>query len=728
MTAIAFERWVERLRAELGRCGQRYLLAISGPADWCREQAARIPEVEQGLWLTTEPVPAARCVSPAKARSWLGLETGLLVCDVFSAGFDPSAVAALAGTVRAGGLIVLLLPPLADWPRWPDPLACRLTVHGVQPPSSSRYLERLARMLASDSRLMLITPDRVAVMPETLCPAPDSAPSGLASPEQQRVVEAILALADAPSAGALVVTAARGRGKSAALGMAIADWLSAAEGELWLTAPRLRNSDVIFRHLVERLPEARRGRADVTLGDAVARFIAPDALLQRVDRPALLIVDEAAAMPTAMLEQMLQRHERVVFSSTEQGYEGSARGFAISFRRQLDRLRPGWRRLTLEIPLRWSRGDRVEALLDELLLLEPALPPAPAEVMLDRLEIVRLDRDELVANEALLRALFGLLAAAHYQTTPMDLRHLLDGANIELWAAMQDGQPVAAVMAAREGGLDAALGREIFRGRRRPRGHLLPQLLAARGDDPRAVCQRCLRIIRIAVHPALQRRGIGSRLLDAVVAVSDPIDYIGASFAMNPGVLAFWRQCGFVPLHLGMRANTASGSRAVAVALGRSAAGQRLVHAQRRFFAANFACQLGDAFADVDIDTVVALLEGSGEPRPLSETELAQLEAVAWGNRGYESSCIVVRGFVLAVLRVEGAFAALTRQQRQVLIGRVLQKRGWREVATITQCHGRAEAVSLFRQALRVLLTNGTGESVNFCSDPLRGFSSEKRR
>lgn len=722
MTSMAWPAWIERLRARSARAGQRRLLVISGERAWCEARAGQIPGVDRALWLTAETRPGRHCLTPSKARTWLGLETELLICDLFSAGFDPLAVAALAGTVRAGGLIVLLAPPLPDWPRWPDPVARRLAVHGRAPAADSRYLRRLADRLADDPRVLMLTPGQP--LPDGQVDEAGKPPLPAESDDQRQVIDAVLQLAESAAPAALVVTAARGRGKSAALGMAMADWLRRAAGELWLTAPRLRNSEVIFTHLRRRLPAATVARDRVTLGRGVVRFLAPDALLRQAGSPSLLIVDEAAAMPTAMLERMLARCERVVFSTTEQGYEGSARGFALRFRRRLDRLRPGWRRIEMRTPLRWADGDRVEGVLDELLLLDPALPPVPATVDPDRLEIVRLDRDRLVDDESLLRAVFGLLAGAHYQTTPMDLRHLLDGGNIELWAALAAGRPVAASMVAREGGLDAALGREIFRGKRRPRGHLLPQLLAARGDDPAAVTLDCLRIVRIAVHPALQRRGIGSRLLAAIVEGGGAVEYLGASFAMDPAVLAFWRRAGFVPLHLGVRANPSSGVHAVAVGLGRGAAGKRLIAGQRRFFVDNFLCQLGDVFSSLDADTVVALLAGAGGEGPLSAREQAQVEAVAWGERGYESTMLAVRKTLLRAFREAGGYAGLTEVERRLLVGRVLQNQGWEALTATTGCRGRRETIGRFRQALRKLLADAADDGINPCCGPLRESSS----
>lgn len=60
-------------------------------------------------------------------------------------------------------------------------------------------------------------------------------------------------------------------------------------------------------------------------------FMAPDALLASGARADWLVVDEAAAIPAPLLLQLVSRFPRILLTTTVQGYEGTGRGFLLSF-------------------------------------------------------------------------------------------------------------------------------------------------------------------------------------------------------------------------------------------------------------------------------------------------------------------------------------------------------------------------------------------------------------
>lgn len=145
---------------------------------------------------------------------------------------------------------------------------------------------------------------------------------------------------------------------------------------------------------------------------------------------------------------------------------------------------------------------------------------------------------------------YRLLAAAHYKTTPTDLRRLFDGENQILFPYSENGQLIGGIWAINEGGLDNELSQAIWRGERRPQGNLVAQYLCYQGNLPEAPQLYSIRISRIAVEPHFQNQGIGKRLIsDFILQISKQkqplVDFISVSFGQTEALTYFWQQCGF---------------------------------------------------------------------------------------------------------------------------------------------------------------------------------------
>lgn len=73
-----------------------------------------------------------------------------------------------------------------------------------------------------------------------------------------------------------------------------------------------------------------------------------------------------------------------------------------------------------------------------------------------------LSRQQLVENEALLEQFYGLLTSAHYRTSPLDLRRLLDAPGMAFSVAKEArGGIAAALWLVDEGGLSPELARDV---------------------------------------------------------------------------------------------------------------------------------------------------------------------------------------------------------------------------------------------------------------------------
>lgn len=128
-----------------------------------------------------------------------------------------------------------------------------------------------------------------------------------------------------------------------------------------ITAPSIKAVEPVYEHALRILSSGSRLRKDrLESGQGFIQFIAPDELLASLPECDLLLVDEAAAIPVPMLQQITEQYHRLVFSSTIHGYEGCGRGFTLKFVDWLNTKRPGMSTCHLQQPIRWSDSDPLE--------------------------------------------------------------------------------------------------------------------------------------------------------------------------------------------------------------------------------------------------------------------------------------------------------------------------------------------------------------------------------
>jgi len=598
--------------------GERRLLWIEGTPAACRSDAhQRLAALAppRVAWLGRHAPERVRAIAPGKAARELGGDLDAAVIDAHE-GLDPDDLGALAGMVRGGGALLLLSPRAADWPAHPDPALARIASHGCPPARfGTAFLERLIRRLAGHPAVLRQPAGHhpAPLPPPRWTPAPATADPECLTDDQADAVAAILAAAGTCTPAPLLVTADRGRGKSAALGIA-ARRLSAGGHVITVTAATFRAAATVFRHA----------------GRRAATFQPPEA---PPPETGLLLIDEAAAVPLPRLRAMLARHPRAVLATTVHGYEGSGHGVALRLAGELQDRYPATRQCHLAAPVRWAAGDALEALANEALLLD-AEPAVTLAETAGAVTIEATTGGALAAREPELRSAFGLLVAGHYQTRPRDLRQLLDDPEVRLWLAREDGEVTGVLAAHTEGGFPPGLAREIWLARRRPRGHLLAQSLACHAGVPDAAQRRGLRVLRVAVHPQRRRRGIGRMLLQRATdhATAHGLDWIGASFGATPQLLDFWTAAGLAPVRVGNRPDAASGSHAVMVMKPLSAAGRHLFRSARQRLARHFPDQRGHALAGLTAALAGRISRDLPSPAP-GLTDAPDLEAFAHGGR-----------------------------------------------------------------------------------------------
>jgi tRNA(Met) cytidine acetyltransferase len=646
----------------------------------------------------------------AQALQHLGRELDLLIYNAF-AGFDPDAFGALSGTLRGGGLLFLLTPPLSQWQDFLDPDIARITVAGFEPKEiSGHFLSRIGGILQQGASIVRISPDQISLpVPESAKETgnPQISPSEpWLTEDQHQAVEAIQHVTTGHRKRPLVLSSDRGRGKSSALGIAAARLMRDGSRKILVTAPRMSATESLFQQARRLLPEASSDANSLNLDQSQLRYSAPDHLLAQPQPADLLLVDEAAAIPTPILEALLKRYARVVFATTVHGYEGTGRGFSVRFKSHLDQVTPNWRELHLSEPIRWAADDPLEPLIFRLLALD-ANPAADDLLTATTVESVKLEIPEpesLCHNEDDLKQIFGLLVLAHYRTTPLDLRLLLDGPNLKT-VLLRDGDAVAGVaLLAAEGGFDLGLADQIWAGHRRPRGHLLAQSLAAHVGVRSAPMLKGLRIMRIAIHPAAQRRGLGSLLIEEIrrYAGEHGFDYIGTSFGASEVLIDFWYGNGLAPVRLGVRAGASSGGHSVLMIDPLTKNGEEMAIEAKTRFSEQLPSTLSDGLSDISGSLAARLLATMPQAyaAELSEREWQDLAGYAFARRGYEASLAAIERLALMGLN----HGSLQNSDAALLVARVLQKQSWQSCSLSSGLSGRRETETRLREIIADLI------------------------
>jgi len=707
--ATEHDAW-NQLVEQLSALGERRLVLVEGDRGQALAWLGQLlPALKQspGIWTgpsQDNPEDGLTPVSPAKARDWLGRELAIVVWDGWQ-GNPPDGLAAIAGTLKAGGLLFWLMPDLAEWERFADPDYRRT---GLDTAEHHPFASRMATIIANDSSVIRVPAGNPGEAELPSLRAPDTPFNVATTPDQQRLIDQLVHFGLGRRRRPLVVTADRGRGKSAALGIAAARLLQQGRERILVTAPVRESVDTLFHHARQTLEgQASRddGNALVTASEAELRYMPVQELLARRPSAEVVLVDEAAAIPPQILEAIVLGWPRVAFCSTVHGYEGAGRGFAIRFRSVLDRKTPHWQSATLTEPVRWAQGDPLEALTSKLFLLS-ASGEAREELPIP-VKAVRVERWQPGnAPQAELAEAFGLLVDAHYRTTPADLRQWLDDPAAVTWCAWHQGRIVGVLWAAIEGGLDDELARNVSLGQRRIRGHLLAQSLASHSGFPEAAVQKTLRVVRVAVAAAARRGGVGKRMVIAARAWAEEsqLDNLGTSFGGSPELLAFWQSCGLSVVRVGFHRESTSGEYPLQMLTGLSHRGRELDDRLRGRLARHWLTLVPRHWGSMPTGLVAAVTDDLPATRVLDSDDRRDLDNFAHGHRGFDLCLPVLR----ELGQVPGVMNWLrTRPDLALWISAVLQGRSWADCQADGLCRGQRDGEDRLRSLVCELLENG---------------------
>lgn len=610
-------------------------------------------------WLGDNAPEHAMKLSNRQNYQLLGSECDMLVINAFS-GFNADLVAASAGCVKAGGIWLLLCPPFADWQQQPNTAHKNLLPYPLDADShQGHFIPFWLNQLQQQNVLLLENQTLITPLSWPAAPEPFSATAPCVTADQAQAVQAILHVVSGHRRRPLVLTADRGRGKSAALGIAAAQLINTATvaKQVVITAPSPQAAQTALQHFQQLTNPTQHSQL---------QFIAFDQLLRDKPKADLLLVDEAAAIPTPVLQQLLAQFSRIVFATTEHGYEGTGRGFQLRFMQHLSEQCPKWHKLELQQPIRYQQQDPLEQLIFSGFLLRQNLSQ-PEQLNAAAQQYCQYQSSDWLSQSGKLQQVFSLLSLAHYQTQVKDLAALLDNSQLRVFTLEQHGQILACALVSIEGGINTTLTEAIYHGERRLQGHLLAQSLAFHLGRPELAHLPLWRVMRIAVQPALQRQQLGSKLLQYIAgaAKQQQLAYLGTSFAASTELIQFWQQAGYQPVRLGHSSDNASAEYSVLMlcAINGDAA---VVQAMQHDFSRQLYWRLAH-YPKLDTKLLLKLIEPP-QSAPLTAAERAQLMLFCQGKRPYELiSHLLLSWFNLHYKRLEPALqlqlAALLWQQ-----------------------------------------------------------------
>uniref|UniRef100_A0A8C1T5T1 RNA cytidine acetyltransferase n=1 Tax=Cyprinus carpio TaxID=7962 RepID=A0A8C1T5T1_CYPCA len=509
----------------------------------------------------------------------LGNTYGMCVLQDFEA-LTPNLLARTVETVEGGGIVVILLRTMNSLKQL---YTMAMDVHSRYRTEAhqdvvGRFNERFILSLSSCKTCVVID-DQLNILPisthiTNIKPVPPKTQDDGLSPREQELKDLKESLQDTQPVGVLVdscktmdqtkavlkfieaisektlrstvaLTAARGRGKSAALGLAVAGAVTFGYSNIFVTSPSPDNLHTLFEFVFKGFDALQyqviitghKARYDVfTTGLSYLKSVIST---QRV-KPSVISV-ETLIVPLLFCKLL------ILVSPCR--YEGTGRSLSLKLIQQLrqqsadsqlnlsaENRNTSTARLaaartlhevTLHESIRYGQGDPVEKWLNDLLCLDCLSVPRIISgcPLPQTCDLYYVNRDTLFcyhkASEAFLQRLMALYVASHYKNSPNDLQMLSDAPAHHLFCLLPPVPPTQSslpeVLAVVQVCLEGEISRQsvlnsLSRGKKAS-GDLIPWTLSEQFQDPEFGSLSGGRIVRIAVNPDYQGMGYGSRSL-----------------------------------------------------------------------------------------------------------------------------------------------------------------------------------------------------------------------
>ncbi|AAY79841.1 hypothetical protein Saci_0428 [Sulfolobus acidocaldarius DSM 639] len=635
----------------------------------------------------------------SSSERYLGSTFDVAILDLVD-NFEPNHIGRLVDLVRGGGLIILYTNDLKNNKIFKNSILREGKVLDV-------YETRFIRKLTEHEGIFVISNSEyyakpfkgeVKEKPSPQLPKKPTMPVELhslcLSSDQNKVLESFIGMRYG-SRKVLVITASRGRGKSAVTGLGMAGLIfkhgfrKGRKYKIIVTAPSIASSSQTMEFLKRGLDalgvEYREKRSPMGFINSLEGegfrvfFEIPEATLEHEGD--LLVVDEAAAIGIGYIDSALKTWKKVVLVTTVHGYEGSGKAFLRYLNRLLKQRKTTVYWEEMRKPLRYAEGDPIEKWLYDSLLLDAE--PEDVQQEIDKVYFETLDKEELFSDDRKLRQVYGILVTAHYRNNPNDLMIMGDGIHHTIKGLSIEGTNsyIGVVQIANEGGLSDELIHSALMGVTFD-GDLIPDRMIKHSRLIEFGKMKGWRIVRIAVMQELQDKGFGSQMLEMIIedAKRQEIDWVGSSFMGDMRVLNFWIRNGFYPVHVSPKKNEKLGDYPVIVIKPISEIATKAVRVAAYVLKEKLLNTLHDVYFSMDPEIAQIILSGIKVHKEVKINPIYVDKAVAFlqGVSPYESSADGIHLLALKYFWDAKREWSLEPEQEILLIAKILQGRPWR--------------------------------------------------
>ncbi|KAI3878026.1 hypothetical protein MKW98_008303 [Papaver atlanticum] len=521
------------------------------------------PEKADAFTVFVESVKLEYCKYKHSERI-LGREFSICILQDFEA-LTPNLLARTIETVDGGGLVVLLIRSLSSLTSLYSMVMDvheRFRAESQFGATAPRFNERFLLSLASCSACVVMD-DELNVLPisshiRSIKPVSVTEDSEGLSESQHDLKNLKEQLNGVFPVGPIIKNyvkdhcrSARGRGKSAALGLAIAGAIAAGYSNIFVTAPVPGNVKTLFEYVVKgftALGYSKHTDYDLVegVGKATVRinvykqhrqtiqYIQPHEH-EKLSQAELLVIDEAAAIPLPIVRSLLGPY-LIFISSTVNGYEGTGRSLSLKLLRQLEEQSQNnrsvegslsgrlFKKVELSEAIRYAPGDPVESWLNGLLCLDATsgMPNITTLPLPTECDLYYVNRDTLFSyhkdSELFLQRMMAVYVSSHYKNSPDDLQLMADAPAHHLFVLLgpvdksknQLPDILCVIQVCLEGQISHESVLKSLEDGRQPHGDEIPWRFYEQFQDSKFASLSGARIVRIAVHPSAMKLGYGS--------------------------------------------------------------------------------------------------------------------------------------------------------------------------------------------------------------------------